>query len=97
MEKKEFIYKLKLEGLTDAKGLPLNENPIEFSFGNHDNLFRIIELSKQKNLFETETESIQFTLGLKLLTEIMLKNKSNSLFEELTPAIGGFMKKLKSM
>lgn len=36
-------------------------------------------------------------LGLKLFSEVMLKNRKDPLFEEITPAFGAFMKKLKAI
>jgi hypothetical protein len=34
-------------------------------------------------------------IGLKLFSEVMLKNRNHPLFEEFLPAFGVFMKKLK--
>ena len=36
------------------------------------------------------------TVGLKLLGEVMLKNRSHPLFEEFGPQFGQFMKRLKN-
>nr|WP_262147064.1 DUF3861 domain-containing protein [Chryseobacterium foetidum] len=33
---------------------------------------------------------------MKLFTEVLIKNKNHPLFEDLSPAISEFMKKLKS-
>ncbi len=68
---------------------------IAFEFENHDDLFKIIEIAKSKKLFETENHSIEFALGIKLFTEVVLKNKENPLFKEFKPAITESMKKLK--
>jgi len=95
MEKKNNQYRLTLEA-TSLKD-PVNPMPaISFAFENHDNLFKIIELAKTKNIFEKESDAVEFALGLKLFTEVVLRNKQHPLFEELQPAIGGFMKKLKT-
>ncbi|MNL53855.1 hypothetical protein D3C87_1771360 [compost metagenome] len=49
-----------------------------------------------KQIFDNKETATEFALGLKLFTEVMLKNKENPLFEDLRPAILEFMKKLKS-
>jgi hypothetical protein len=96
MDKKAYQYKLTLEGLTTPEGNPMSNQAVELNFTNHDDLYRILEMSKGKNLFEDLQDSVQFTIGLKLLTEVMLNNRKNPLFDELSPAIGEFMKKLKN-
>ncbi len=51
---------------------------------------------KKRNRFKTEQQSVEFAIGLKLFSEVMLKNKDNPLFEEFRPAFGALMKKIKS-
>ena len=70
---------------------------LSLEFDNHDDLFNIFEVVKSKQIFEDENTATEFALGLKLFTEVMLKNKQHPLFEELRPAIMEFMKKLKSL
>ncbi|MEN8764598.1 DUF3861 family protein, partial [Wenyingzhuangia sp.] len=41
-------------------------------------------------------QSVEFAIGLKLFSEVMLKNKDNPLFEEFRPAFSALMKKIKS-
>lgn len=62
--------------------------------GNH-NTFSIIKMHEDKNLFGNKQDAIEFSIGLKLFSEIILKNKENPLFEDLVPAFRDFMKKLK--
>ena len=62
---------------------------------NHDDFFQIIEMAKLKNIFPDEKQATEFALGLKLFTEVILRNKENPLFEDLKPAIDAFMQKLK--
>lgn len=95
MEKRSYRYKLTLEGLTDPKGAPLAGGPVELSFTNHDDLFSIIDRLKARDPFSDPGQAVEFAIGLKLFTEVMLRNRSHPLFEELYPAIGPFMKKLK--
>lgn len=95
MEKKSNQYRLTLEA-TSLKE-PIEPLPTTiFAFENHDNLFKIIELAKTKKIFAKEGDAVEFALGLKLFTEVVLRNKQHPLFEELQPAIGSFMKRLKT-
>lgn len=92
--KKNNLYKILLQEIELKDGSTTNQS-LELTFGNHDDLFKIIELTKAKGLLPHESESIQFILGLKLLGEVVLNNKNHPLFEELKPAIAQFMKKIK--
>ena len=96
MMKKANRYKLRLELLELLKPDDTIYEPIELEFGNHDNIFNIIERMKKRNRFKTEQDSVEFAIGLKLFSEVMLKNKDNSLFEDFRPAFGELMKKIKS-
>ncbi|WP_286915274.1 DUF3861 domain-containing protein [Flavobacterium sp. UBA4197] len=96
MEKKTNTYRLKLEYLSDIKGENPEKEPLEFTFHNHDDIFSIVEILTEKALFENPGDTAEFALGLKLFTEVMLRNRKQPLFEELSPAIAAFMKKLKA-
>lgn len=95
MEKKAHQYKLTLEYLQNNKGDKMETSPLELVFENHDNIFAIIERLKQRNHFNDINQSQEFAIGLKLFSEVMLKNRNHPLFEELGPAFGLFMKRLK--
>lgn len=96
MEKRTNKYKLTLEILSTAKEDDTNYLPIELEFDNHDNIFTIIEKMKNRNIFHTENQAIEFAIGLKMFSEVMLKNRDNALFSEFKSAFGELMKKLKS-
>ncbi|MDB9724106.1 DUF3861 domain-containing protein [Polaribacter sp.] len=96
MDKKANKYKLKLELLELLRPDDKVYEPIELEFGNHDNIFEIIKRMKKRNRFKTEQDSIEFAIGLKLFSEVMLKNKDNPLFEDFRPAFRELMKKIKS-
>jgi len=96
MEKRNNNYQIDLKELTLKDGSQGTKN-LNFEFDNHDDLFNIFEVVKSKQIFEDENTATEFALGLKLFTEVMLKNKQQPLFEELRPAIMEFMKKLKSL
>ncbi|GLU52245.1 DUF3861 domain-containing protein [Dyadobacter frigoris] len=96
MEKRTNKYRLNLQYLSSTKEDAILPEPIEIDFENHDNIFAIIETLKEKNLFSEESQATEFAIGLKLFSEVMIKNKNTPLFEEFFPAFGTFMKKLKS-
>lgn len=92
--KKNNLYKVRLTELALKDGSPANKS-IEFEFENHDNVFSIIEKMQDKNIFGDREQAIEFALGLKLFSEVMLRHKEHPLFDELYPVFGQFMKKLK--
>jgi len=96
MAKRTNKYKLILEEISLAREEDNSNAPLTLEFDNHDNIFNIINAIKNKNIFENENHSIEFAIGLKMFSEVVLKNKDLELFKEVQPAIGEFMKKLKS-
>lgn len=95
MEKRSNKYRLQLNELALKDGSSADKK-LTFEFENHDNLFQIFDLIKSKKIFEDEQTANEFSLGLKLFTEVLIKNRKHLLFKELNPAISDFMKKLKS-
>lgn len=97
MSKRLNKYHLKLDLVALASGeTPAEEKSIEINFDNHDEIFKIIEAVKEKDLFEEKGQSVEFAIGLKLFSEVMIKNRNNPLFKDFAPAFRDFMKKLKS-
>lgn len=96
MIKRSNKYRIKLEQVSLMKDDAKLSDPIIVEFDNHDEIFKIIEIMSEKNLFEEKNHSIEFAIGLKMFSEVMLKNKNLPLFEDFYPAFGDFMKKLKS-
>jgi len=89
-------YKVTLEHLQNPKEeLPLHD-AVEVVFDNHDDIFAIIGKLQEKDLFGNKGQTAEFAIGLKMFSEVMLRNKDNPLFERLHPAFRDFMKKLKS-
>lgn len=97
MEKKSNKYYLTLSLKKYANGDTEPAKELGIEFDNHDEIFGIIERISAKNIFANESEAVQFALGLKLFTEIKLKNRKNPLFDELNEVFPVFMKKLKSL
>lgn len=89
-------YNLKLTQIETVKNDDYQAKSLEIEFENHDEIFQIINRIKEKNLFENENQSIEFAIGLKLFTEVMLKNRKNELFIDLAPEIKKLMPKLKN-
>ncbi len=87
-------YKVTLEHTFSPKEEPLHK-VVSVEFDNHDNIFNIIEKLSERNLFDNESESAEFAIGLKMFSEVMLRNRDNPLFEEFAPAFREFMAKMK--
>lgn len=73
----------------------MDKEPIEFLFQNHDDVFNIVDVLTEKDLFEDKSQTVQFAIGLKLFGDVMMKNKDHELFSEMRPVFIEFMKKLK--
>jgi hypothetical protein len=97
MEKKTNKYHLALSLSAYANGETTPAKQLELEIDNHDELFEIIDRMRAKALFADEQQATEFAIGLKLFTEVMLKNRQHPLFEDFQPAVGSFMKKLKSL
>lgn len=95
MEKRANKYRLTLELIATAKGETGVHGPLQLEFDNHDEIFSVIQRIQEKDIFQNKQQATEFAIGLKMFSEVMLKNKNLSLFEEFTPAFRAFMKKLK--
>lgn len=96
MNKRTHEYEVAFSYLKNNKGEEVNKEPIRFPFENHDDVYKILDILTEKNLFEDKDQTAQFAIGLKLLGDIVMKNKDKELFSEFQPAFVAFMKKLKS-
>ncbi|RZM06290.1 MAG: DUF3861 family protein [Pedobacter sp.] len=96
MEKKTNKYQLtlKLQQYADGHNEPAKQLALDFT--NHDEIFGIIERLQAKDPFNDSSQATEFAIGLKLFSEVMLRNRNHPLFAELLPAFGHFMKQLKS-
>lgn len=94
-EKRIHEYEVIFKYLKDNKGNAVDKEPITFAFQNHDDVFKIVDVLSEKELFAEESQTRQFAIGLKLFGDILMKNKNMELFSELQPAFVEFMKKLK--
>ncbi|MGI4742205.1 MAG: DUF3861 domain-containing protein [Janthinobacterium lividum] len=96
MSKRAYQYHLRLEQVASAQPDGPQHEPLELNFENHDDIFNIVERLQARNLFAELGQSTEFAIGLKLFSEVMLKNRQHPLFEELAPAFKAFMQRLKA-
>jgi hypothetical protein len=96
MTKRPYHYRLRLEHLASPQPDAPRHAPLELEFDNHDDIFGIVGRLQQRELFATPGQAAEFAIGLKLFSEVMLKNRRHPLFEELAPAFQAFMQRLKS-
>ena len=89
-------YRLTLEQVSLMKEDAVRAEPVRLEFENHDEIFGIIDRMRAKNLFGDENQSVEFAIGLKMFSEVLLKNRELPLVKDFFPAFGEFMKKLKS-
>ncbi len=75
MTKKSNKYRIKLEQVSLMKEDAKLSDPIIVEFDNHDDIFKIIEIMREKNLFEEKNHSIEFAIGIKMFGEVVLKIK----------------------
>ncbi|AIY42827.1 hypothetical protein LT85_3669 [Collimonas arenae] len=92
---REHRYRITLEHLATPKQGEPTHAAINFEAGNHDDLFAIIDKVRSKGQFDADTAA-SLPLGLKLFTEVMLKNRSNPLFAEINQPMRDFIGKLKA-
>ncbi|GAB1101161.1 DUF3861 domain-containing protein [Shewanella algae] len=92
---KQHKYSISVEHLEDQNGMPSNyQQALKFEVGNHDDIFAIVDKIKQRQDFD-EDQAAAFAVGLKLFSEVMLKQRKNPLFDEFRPHFMQFMKQLK--
>jgi hypothetical protein len=93
---KEHHYRITLEHLATATEGQEQHAPLQFEVGNHDDIFNIIERQRAKGHFDADT-SAALGLGLKLFTEVMLKQRKHPLFADINQPMRDFIGKLKTL
>lgn len=94
MSKKFNKYQLTLEEI-EKKDQSIAEQSISLTIENHDDLFKILAFAESANFFENSKDNTEFFIGLKLFSEVMLRNKNNPIFENFLPAFMELMKTIK--
>lgn len=91
---KGYRYRITVEPLHDAKGQPIDEPPLTFETENHDEILALIRRRQQRGDFEPEDQA-SLTLGVKLFSEVLLRERKTPLFEPLVPLFHEFMRRFK--
>lgn len=94
---KQHEYQITVKHIADEKGNPSTYNEdLIFTAYNHDDIFKVLKHLQHKEL--TDEESMKsFTVGLKLMGEVLLENKDIPLFKEFLPQLIEFIKSLKKL
>lgn len=87
-------YRVRIEGLPDNRA-PSPAEPLQFVARCHDDLFEIVARSRQRGLL-SDDDAASMAVGLKLLGEIVLENREDPLFKDLSQALKAFIMKLKA-
>lgn len=81
---------------TDPSGTANTDSPLAFRVSNHDDLFAILSKVEASEPVPP-AEAAEFSIGLKLFLEVMLRHRKDPLFEELWQPMSDFMKRLKAI
>ena len=96
MAAREHRYRITVEHLAAPReDAPLHP-PLTFEDGNHDDLFRIVDLQRASGRFGSDDEAAAFAIGLKLLGEAVLRNRNDALLQQLKAPIREFVQQLKA-
>ncbi|MBP3220912.1 MAG: DUF3861 family protein [Neisseriaceae bacterium] len=90
---KQHQYKITVQHISDKDGNSVNEPPLICDMPTHDNLADI--LAKTDTNIVSGNDALRLALGLKLLGELILENKNQAFFKELSPHFGEIMKIVK--
>jgi Domain of Unknown Function with PDB structure (DUF3861) len=89
-----FKYQITVQPLAGRAG-DAAPAALTFPVTNHDDLLKIVERVQALGVLPPD-EIAEFSIGLKLLTEVLLRHRRDPLFADLWPQMSEFMKKLKS-
>lgn len=87
-------YRITIEPLPGNRA-PAPAEPLQFVARCHDDLLAIVERIRQRGEFNPD-DAAAMAVGLKMLGEIVLENRDNPLFADLSQGIKAFIMKLKS-
>src|SRR5690554_79722 len=87
-------HRITLEYLGGKHAEPDLHQPLVFTAENHDDLFEIIDKAQAAEIFDKET-SAALVLGMKLFSEVMLKNRKDRMFEPMLAAYRDYIKVFK--
>ncbi len=96
MAKRHYSYRITVTQTgAPAEGEPLRE-PLSFEAINHDDIIAIVEKARAGTGLAAD-EAASMAVGLKLLGEVVLREKDNPLFDPLRGAIREFIGNLKAL
>lgn len=85
-------FRITVEALADeAAG---HARPLVFEVSNHDDLIKLVSTVRALSVVG-DSEAEAFTIGLKLLGNVLMHHRRDPLFAEFFTQFGYFMKKLK--
>ena len=88
MEK--YNFRITVERLSNDESALSTDSSLVFRTESHDN---IIELASKLGCSDDKSKAL--LLGVKLLGEVLLADKSNPLYKDFLPHFGSFMRRLK--
>ncbi|WP_158555137.1 DUF3861 domain-containing protein [Fulvimarina endophytica] len=88
-------YRLSLTHLSDQRDRPVGAEICDIEVRNHDDLAAIIERARSNGIVP-EDEVAEFCVGLKLLTEIAMRHRSEPAFASFFPHLGAFIRSIKA-
>ncbi|MDI9239297.1 DUF3861 domain-containing protein [Lysobacter sp. LF1] len=96
MAAREHRYRITVEHIGAPREDIALHAPLTFEDGNHDDLFRIVDLQRGSGRFASEDEAAAFAIGLKLVSEAVLRNRDDPLLQQLRSPLGDFIRQLKA-
>ncbi len=97
MATRGYSYQITVAPLTDGAGdgPPVTE-PLTFTHINHDNIIVVVERVRKSSGLDHDSAAAT-AIGLKLLSEVMLKERDNALFDPLRSGVREFIQSLKAL
>lgn len=96
MAQRGYGYRVTVEPTsTPEAGAPVRP-PLTFEATNHDDILAIVERVRT-NAGLSSDDAASVAVGLKLLSEIMLRQKTNALFDPLRGGVREFIAGLKAL
>jgi hypothetical protein len=94
--KREHRYRITVEHLAAPRPEAPLHLPLSFETGNHDEILAIVERARAKGAFDPDTAA-SLALGLKLFSEVLLKNKDHPVFDGLHEPLRAFIGRFKAL
>jgi hypothetical protein len=87
-----YRYRITVEMLSPE---PATSAPLQFETENHDDIIAIA--NRMNGRFDLDEESAKsMAIGMKLFSEIVLKNRAREPFSTIRPALAEFIKAMKA-